>query len=445
MARARGANAVLALAINPGVYGAIPADFIKMPFVDADIGEEQALLESDLLGYGREPQTPSLDVANDDGNVTVPVDLRLFGYWLYMLFGPPISEAVGVAATGSYVFTAQPANNSIITVGGQAFTFVSGAPAANQIKIGATLADTVAGAVQALNASAVVGVAAASYRANLDGDTVLITHDTIGTGGNAMTIVAGSSPDTHATASAATLAGGSGSGPRNNVFASGALNLPDAALEVGFPEVPSYGLNRGVMANTLAISVHVPIGLLRGRVAISVQRSGHLNARIGLIAQGEDRLSAPTDAGPTELVIERFSQWSGGVFLDGVPAGDLVSAELNFNNGLDKVETIRQDGRIGGVDAGMLTASMNIGVRFRDTSILDKATSSTPVEIVLGWQITSAKRLEFKYHRVFLPKPKLPVSGPGGVQANFTAQAARDTTLGRAISVTLVNDVDYTA
>ena len=97
MARARGANAVMALAFET-TYGTPPGSgFKKVPFVSSQLGEQQDLIASDLLGYGRDPQQPARDVINNDGDVVVPLDLRNFGYWLKLLFGSPTTTQ-GTAA-----------------------------------------------------------------------------------------------------------------------------------------------------------------------------------------------------------------------------------------------------------------------------------------------------------------------------------------------------------
>lgn len=89
MARARGANAVLAGAFET-IYGTPPSSgYRKLPFVSSDLGEEQGLIASDLLGYGREPLTPDRDVINNRGNLVVPVDVRNIGNWLKLMMGPP--------------------------------------------------------------------------------------------------------------------------------------------------------------------------------------------------------------------------------------------------------------------------------------------------------------------------------------------------------------------
>jgi hypothetical protein len=57
MARARGANAVMA-AVFETSCGTTPAGgFRRLRFVSANLGEEQSLIQSDLLGYGRDPLT----------------------------------------------------------------------------------------------------------------------------------------------------------------------------------------------------------------------------------------------------------------------------------------------------------------------------------------------------------------------------------------------------
>ncbi|HXF88137.1 MAG TPA: phage tail tube protein [Xanthobacteraceae bacterium] len=309
MARARGANAVLAAAFET-TYGTPPASgYKKLPFVSSALGEEQNLIESDLLGLGREPLPPSKDVANNEGDVVVPVDLRNFGYWLKLLLGAPTTT---------------------------------------------------------------------------------------------------------------------GTGPYTHTFVSGALSLPSMAIEIGLPDVPSYGVNFGVRANSMTIQM---------------QRSGLLNATMNLIARGETR-SASSGAGtPSEAAIERFAQGLGEIKRNGVALGNIVSAELTYSNNLDKVEVIRADGRIEDAEPAMVGASGNVVVRFADTTLLDQAINAAACELSFGWQIDANRSLLFTLHEVFLPRPKLPVSGPGGIQATFAFQAAKDPALAKTMTVALVNDV----
>lgn len=98
MARAHGARAQMALAFET-IYGAPPSGgFTKMPFASTTLGAEQPLLNSELLGYGRDPLAPIKDAVTADGDVVVPIDVEAFGFWLKAAFGAPASvETDGVS------------------------------------------------------------------------------------------------------------------------------------------------------------------------------------------------------------------------------------------------------------------------------------------------------------------------------------------------------------
>jgi hypothetical protein len=80
-------------------------------------------------------------------------------------------------------------------------------------------------------------------------------------------------------------------------------------------------------------------------------------------------------------------------------------------------------------------------VRFADTTLIDAATDNTPLELAFAYTIDADKSLTFTAHEVYLPKPKLAISGPGGVQATFDWQAAKATSPARMLTVVLKNDV----
>ena len=67
MARAQGARAQMALAFET-TYGTPPASgFTRMPFASTSLGAEQPLLNSELLGYGRDHLAPIKDAVTADG------------------------------------------------------------------------------------------------------------------------------------------------------------------------------------------------------------------------------------------------------------------------------------------------------------------------------------------------------------------------------------------
>ena len=420
MARARGANAVMA-AVFEATYGTTPGTgFRKLPFVSANLGEEQSLIESDLLGNGRDPPTPAYDVVSNESDIVVPMDHRNIGFWLKGLFGNPTTVAT-VAAKGSIVFSAQPAVNSTITINGTAFTAVASGATGNQFNIGANLAATLTNIVTVLAASVVPAVQQATYT-QTGGTTLVITRTALGPTGNTFTLAASTMPASNGTVSGATLSGGA----NNHTFVSGTQALPSMSIEVGLPDVPFFGMNYGARANSLSVQA---------------QRSGLLSATVNVIAQGEATAIATAAGTPTVLDVERFSQFQGSITHNGAVLGNIVSAELMYSNNLEKIEVIRSDGRIADIDPGIVKCSGNLNARFQDTSLLDQATARTPCEIAFGWTIDASRSLLFTAHRVFLPRGNRQIQGPGGIQMPFAWQAALDPVLNKTCTVVLTNDV----
>jgi len=427
MGRARGANAQIAFAFSTAGYGSVPTTgFRPVPMVSVDLGEDQGLQEDDLLGLGREEREADEGVINNEGGSVVPVDLRNFGYWLKLLLGEPVTSA-GVAATGSVLITGQPANNSVLTVNGTDVTFVTGTAGAGQVKVGATIAETLANLVAFLNASADASIDDATYSADVDGATLIIEHDTLGTAGNAFTLAKGTSPVPDVTLSGATLTGGAASGAYNHVFTAGQLSHPDAAVQITNPEVPQSRMNWGVMADSMSIQG---------------QRSGLLNASLQLVAQGETK-DAASMAGTLgdAFEVERFSQFTGQIEADHVPLARVETFTLRIANNLDKDESIRRDGRIGGADPGKLTVGLNLTLRFADTVMQARAEAGTPLRMTVGWRISATKRLDFIMDNVRLPRSKVPLSGPGGIRVSYSARALKRLASQNALRAVLVNDV----
>ncbi|MFS0710379.1 phage tail tube protein [Brevundimonas sp. 1P8-tot-C-2] len=427
--RARGANARFLLGMEAS-YGALLSvlSWFQVPFVSANLGDEQGLVESDVLGFGRMPQQPGRDAVNNAGDVVVPLCARNIGLWYTLLLGAPTTVA-GVAATGALTFSAQPANNSTVTIAGQDFTFVSATPTANQIKIGPNLKATITNAVRALNASGVAGVAAATYWGDPETNKIHVLHDAVGTGGNSFTLAASA---VAVTASGATLTGGAATGGYRHTWKvdASSLTTPSATAEVGMPEVPSFAANYGLKANTYGVPL---------------QRSGNLNATIGTIAQGETPVAAETIEGaPTVLVMRKFSAFSGTARRNGMPFGpSLVSGQFNYSNGADPVPTVgRGDGRIGGVDEGMAGVTGSVGIRYNSTEMQTQAENGEACELAFSWAIPgSTFALRHIAHAVYLPKAKRPITGPGAVQADYNWQGAQDPVTGRLVTFVLDNDV----
>ncbi len=310
MARAQGARAQMALAYET-VYGTPPVSgFTRMPFASTSLGSEQPLLNSELLGYGRDPLAPIKDAVTADGDVMVPIDAEAFGFWLKAAFGGPITSGVG---------------------------------------------------------------------------------------------------------------------PYSHEFRSGSWTLPSMSIETGMPEVPRFAMYSGCVLDQLSWQV---------------QRSGLLTATARLVAQGE-AIAATTGAGtPPELGLKRFGHFNGAISRNGSSLGNVVSAEITYANNLDRIETIRSDGKIDGADPSTAGLTGRIEVRFADSTLVTQAINGDPCEISFAYVLPSGESFIFTVHAVYLPRPRIEISGPQGVQATFDWQAAKGDSPARMCTATLINDIE---
>ena len=295
MARATGARAQMALAFET-VYGTAPASgYTKMPFATTSLGSEQPLLDSELLGYGRDPLAPIKDAVTADGDVVVPIDAEAFGFWLKAAFGAP---------------------------------------------------------------------------------------------------------------------GTTGVGPYTHTFQSGNWTLPSMSIETGMPEVPRFAMYSGCVLDKLAWQV---------------QRSGLLTATASLVAQDETVASSTAAGTLAALTLQRFGHFNGAITRDAVALGNIVSADVAYANNLDRIETIRSDGQI--------------EVRFADSTLVDQAINGDPAELVFSYSLGASASFTFTAHAVYLPVPRIEISGPKGVQATFDWQAALATSPARMCTAVLVNSI----
>lgn len=308
MARAQGARSQLAAAFET-VYGTAPGSgYTRMPFASTTLGSAQPLLNSELLGYGRDPLAPIKDAVTVDGDISVPIDAEAWGFWLKAAFG---------------------------------------------------------------------------------------------------------NPDT------------TGDDPYTHVFESGAWTLPSLSIEKGLPEVPRFEMFTGCMVNSLSWQM---------------QRSGLLTATVGIIAQGETPAGTTQAGSPSSIALHRFGHFHGTVSRESAALGNVISTTLTYSNNLDRIETIRADGKIDGSDPSMASLTGQTVMRFADATLLTQAINGAPCELEFAYAIPAGPSFNFKAHAVYLPRPRVEIPGPQGVQVTFDWQAALDPVVGHMCTATLVNE-----
>jgi hypothetical protein len=214
---------------------------------------------------------------------------------------------------------------------------------------------------------------------------------------------------------------------------SGLWSLPSYSIQIGMPEVPRFAMYTGCMVD---------------RLSWTMQRGGLLTATVGLIAQGETVATTTAAGTPPSLRVDRFGHFAGSITRAGQPLGNVVSAEVTYANNLDRIETIRSDGKIDGADPSMAMLSGRMTVRFADNVLLDQAIAGSaselefvyaPVNTVItdiGGDTPSTVTWKLTAHAVYLPRPRIALEGPQGVQATFDWQAALPAAGGPMCTVT---------
>jgi len=213
---------------------------------------------------------------------------------------------------------------------------------------------------------------------------------------------------------------------KTHTFKSGNWTLPSMAIEVGMPEVPRFAMYTGCMLDQLSWSM---------------ARSGLLTADAKLVAQGENVATTTAAGAPTAYALQRFGHFNGSILRNGSALGNIVSADVAYANNLDRIETIRSDGKIDGSDPSMAVLTGKIDVRFADTVLMTQAITGGSASLVFDWTISSTVSLQLTAHKVYLPRPKVEIQGPQGVQASFDWQAAFDSVAGQMCTVVLKNTI----
>ena len=193
------------------------------------------------------------------------------------------------------------------------------------------------------------------------------------------------------------------------------------------PEVPRYAIYSGCVLDQLSWQM---------------QRSGLLTATARLVAQGETVGTVSSVGAPAPIDLKRLGHFNGSITRNGAALGNVASAQITYANNLDRIETIRADGRIDGADPSIAALTGSIEVRFADSALVTQAIDGDPCALEFSYALLSGESFSFTVHAVYLPRPRIEISGPQGVQASFDWQAARDTTLGRMCTAVLINDME---
>lgn len=210
-----------------------------------------------------------------------------------------------------------------------------------------------------------------------------------------------------------------------HTFGSGVATLPSNAIEIGYPDVPSYDVLTGVRADG---------------IELDFSPTGPATATIRMIGRGSSRTSTSSGGTATQAAYTAFNKAQGSITRSGSALAQVTGARLTYSNTLEAVRTIRADRLLEGVDPGVARATGQITVRFENTTLLTQAQNGTSAEFALAYTIDANRSLTFTLHEVYLSLAKTPIEGPAGVEATFDFRAAFNATATRMMTTVLRND-----
>jgi len=217
-----------------------------------------------------------------------------------------------------------------------------------------------------------------------------------------------------------------GTTTKTHTFQSGNWNLPSFAIETGMPELPRYAMYAGCKLDSLSWQMG---------------RAGLLTATASVVAQGETIATTSAAGALADLTLTRFGHFNGSIKRNSQPIGNVVTADINYANNLDRIETIRSDGKIDGADPSVAALTGNIVVRFADQTLVTQAINGEACTLEFDYTLLGGVGLKLTAHAVYLPRPRVEISGPQGIQATFDWQAALAADPGRMCTVVLTNSL----
>lgn len=217
-----------------------------------------------------------------------------------------------------------------------------------------------------------------------------------------------------------------GSTNYTHTFKSGtASGLPSATIEKGLGDITRYELFTGVRAGSLELTAGA---------------TGRPTAKIGLMGKLKAASGSTVDAALTAPAsYEQYNNFQATLTRAGSALGYVTSCRLSFSNNLEAVRSIGDGTGISEAVEGDTQTQVNLSVRVANTTLLDDADGTSPIALVLTYTINSNKLIEVTVPRLFIPRARTNIQGRGGVQVEFQARGAYDSSTGAALQVVVKN------
>ncbi|EFO33900.1 conserved hypothetical protein [Roseibium sp. TrichSKD4] len=222
----------------------------------------------------------------------------------------------------------------------------------------------------------------------------------------------------------------SGDGPYTHVFTSGGEVLSYRTIEVEKRAGAAFFQNVGCLAAGISFD--------------TARASGFRQATVSLVGRSQTKLAASKGGSVAEqLPLGQIPAAKGLMRINGVDAANFLGGSFNYQNNPSASDDLTGDKYLAGYALDEDASCNGSGrVRYVNDAYYDIMAAGDPVSMELEFSLSQSARILLSLPTVRFEKaPFAPVSGPGGLQAEFNWRAEQ-TAHKAMLSVTVENGVE---
>ncbi|MCV0429223.1 MAG: hypothetical protein K5905_27550 [Roseibium sp.] len=221
----------------------------------------------------------------------------------------------------------------------------------------------------------------------------------------------------------------SGAGPYTHVFTSGKEVLPYRTIEVEKRAGAAFFQNVGYLASAFSFD--------------TARGAGFRQATISLVGRSQNKLAATGGGVPVaQLALGQVPASTGLMRINSVDAANFLGGSFNYQNNPTPDESMTSDEYLAGytLDEDATLGGSN-RVRYVNDAYYDIMAAGDPVALELEFEISATAKMLFAMPAVrFERAPFAPISGPGGLEAEFNWRAEQ-TDSAPMLTVTVTNQI----
>ncbi|CTQ53541.1 hypothetical protein LP7551_02065 [Roseibium album] len=221
----------------------------------------------------------------------------------------------------------------------------------------------------------------------------------------------------------------SGAGPYEHVFASGGEVLPFRTAEFEKRAGAAFFQNVGLLGSAFSFD--------------TARAGGFRQATISLLGRSQSKLSSTGGGTPAaQLALGQLPGSIGLMRIGGVEAANFLGGSFNYQNNPTASDDLTGDKYLAGYTLDDDAACNGSGrVRYVNDAYYDIMVAGDPVAMELEFEISANAKMLFAMPAVrFEKSPFAPISGPGGLEADFNWRAEQ-TSSEAMLTVTVTNQI----